>query len=200
MHTFLSFSFSIKSCRFQSLIPTESHRVCISSKPGVEGSDFINATWLHGHQKLREFVLTQHPTNETKAEFWRMLWDHNAQTIVLLTSSLEDQEAFPVFWPVMDEEFDFETFRVRYNEKATHSGHSTFDFVLSSCQDDYEMTVRIIHCSEWPKDESVKTCDMKSLNQVFDVLKVVRDWHLEYQRGPLVVMDRYAKPPSLVKI
>ncbi len=64
--------------------------MALSPRPGVEGSDFINATWLHGHRKLREFVLTQHPTHQTKAEFWRMLWDHNAQTIVLL-SSIDDE-------------------------------------------------------------------------------------------------------------
>ncbi len=59
--------------------------MALSPRPGVEGSDFINATWLHGHRKLREFVVTQHPTAATKGEFWRMLWDHNAQTIVLLS-------------------------------------------------------------------------------------------------------------------
>ena len=72
------------------LIPIEAGRVALASKPGVEGSDYINATWLHGHNKLREFVVTQHPTAKTTEEFWRLLWDHNAQTIVLL-SSLDDE-------------------------------------------------------------------------------------------------------------
>lgn len=73
---------------------------------------------------------------------------------------------------------------MRYIEKAIHEGHSTFDFVLSSCQDDYELTVRIIHCSEWPHNVS------RNLVSAFDVLTLVQAWHLEYQRGPLVVMDR----------
>ena len=53
------------------------------------GSDYINASWLHGHGKLKEFIITQHPTLNVKEDFWRMLWDHNAQTVVLL-SPLED--------------------------------------------------------------------------------------------------------------
>lgn len=60
--------------------------MALAPKPGIEGSDYINATWLHGHNELKEFVITQHPRGEEdRGAFWRMLWDHNAQTIVLLT-------------------------------------------------------------------------------------------------------------------
>ena len=72
------------------LVPIESHRIALSPKPGTDGSDYINASWLNGHNKLKEFILTQHPTIELKEDFWRMLWDHNAQTVVLL--SLSDTE------------------------------------------------------------------------------------------------------------
>lgn len=91
-----------------------------------------------------------------------------------------------MFWPLLEEEFDLGAFRVRFIERNVHSGHSTFDFVLSSCQDDYELTCRVIHCSDWPRRGQPES----NLVQTFDVLKVVRDWHLEYQRGPLVVVDR----------
>ncbi len=172
------------------LVPIESSRVALSPKPGVDGSDYINASWLNGHYRLQEFVVTQHPDAHTRSEFWRMLWDHNAQTIVLL-SALNEDDGCPVFWPLLDEEFDLEVFRVRFIERNVHSGHSTFDFVLSSCQDDYELTVRIIHCSDWPRRH--QQASATNLVQTFDVLKVVRDWHLEYQGGPLVVVDKYVQ-------
>lgn len=41
---------------------------------------------LHGHQKLKEFILSQHPLKDYFEDFWRMLWDHNAQTVVLLST------------------------------------------------------------------------------------------------------------------
>ena len=72
--------------RDSSLIPIESHRIALAPKPGIEGSDYINASWLNGHNKLKEFIVTQHPTTDTKEDFWRMLWDHNAQTVVLLST------------------------------------------------------------------------------------------------------------------
>lgn len=68
------------------MIPIESHRIALAPKPGIEGSDYINASWLNGHNKLKEFIVTQHPTTDTKEDFWRMLWDHNAQTVVLLST------------------------------------------------------------------------------------------------------------------
>jgi len=112
-----------------------------------------------------------------------MLWDHNAQTVVLL-SPLEDPE-FPVFWPVRETDFELETFRVRFVDEAVHEGHSTLDFVVSSQHDDYELAVRIIHCPDWSHSLP------KNVNKNFDVLKLVQDWHLEYQDGPLVVVDKH---------
>ena len=64
------------------------------------------------------------------------------------------------------------------------SGHSTLDFVVSSQHDDYELAVRIIHCPDWSHSLP------KNVNKNFDVLKLVQDWHLEYQDGPLVVVDK----------
>ena len=58
---------------------------------------------------MKEFVITQHPTAETRDAFWTMLWDHNAQTVVLLTPLTQTTA---VFWPVKHEEYDLDYFKV----------------------------------------------------------------------------------------
>ena len=167
--------------RDPAIVPIESARVALRAKPGVEGSDYINASWLQGHDKLKEFIITQHPTGETREDFWTMLWDHNAQTVVLLTPIDTEQ---PIFWPIKNEEYDLGYFKVKFIEEAVHEGHSTLDFVVSSRYDDYELKVRIIHCHGWPHNA-------RPLFKVFNVVNLVQDWHLEYQNGPLVVVDKF---------
>jgi len=172
---------NVNKNRDPSLLPIESARVALTAKPGVEGSDYINASWMQGYDKVKEFIVTQHPRKITKDAFWTMLWDHNAQTVVLLTPINEE---FPVFWPTKHEEYDLDYFKVRFIEEAIHEGHSTLDFVVSSRYDDYELKVRIIHCNGWPHNA-------RPTYKVFNVVNLVQDWHLEYQNGPLVVVDKF---------
>lgn len=75
------------------IFPVESYRVHLTPKPGEDGSDYINGTWLHGFRRLKDYIVTQHPMNHTVKDFWQMIWDHNVQTIVML-SSLEESVSF----------------------------------------------------------------------------------------------------------
>lgn len=57
----------------------------MTPKAGVEGSDYINATWFHGFRQLRDYIVTQHPLPNTVNDFWQMVHDHNVPTIVLMS-------------------------------------------------------------------------------------------------------------------
>ncbi|GBL79845.1 Tyrosine-protein phosphatase 99A [Araneus ventricosus] len=168
--------------RNQNIIPVESYRVHITPKPGKDGSDYINASFFQGFNKLNEFIITQHPTFDTIPDFWQMIWDHNCQTIVML--SFVDEKEYPCFWPEEDKENDYGTFKVKLSEECSQGCFVTRDFILQSTQDDYEVICRIIECSGWPE-----CCT--PLSSVYDLVHLVQDWHLEYQNGPMVVVDRF---------
>ncbi|KAG8195656.1 hypothetical protein JTE90_004989 [Oedothorax gibbosus] len=165
------------------LIPLESYRVHITPKPGTDGSDYINATFLPGFHKLREFIITQHPMVNTIPDFWQMVFDHNSQTVVVLSSV--DEKEFPCFWPKKGEEIDHGGFKLKMVDESCQEAFVTRDFIMQATQDEYEVTCRIIQCPGWPE-----SC-MTAPSSCFDLVQIVQKWHLEYQFGPIIVVDRY---------
>ncbi|XP_075525453.1 putative receptor-type tyrosine-protein phosphatase mosPTP-1 isoform X3 [Dermacentor variabilis] len=194
---------AVKPCnkaknRSLNLIPIESHRVHITPKPGTDGSDYINATFLQGYNRLREYIVTQHPLMTTMADFWQMVWDHNSQTVVVL--SVVDEKEYPQFWPDTDEEQDYGSFKVKptSDETATTASTDTVpadekpsggpglvsrDFILQSTQDDYELSCRVIQCPGWPQ-----ACT--PMATLFDLIRTVAARHAEDLNGPVVIVDK----------
>ena len=53
---------------------------------------YISASYLYppqGYHKQRAFVATQGPLPDTTDDFWRMVWENNSATIVMLTQERE---------------------------------------------------------------------------------------------------------------
>ena len=188
--------------RSLNLIPLEAHRVHILPRvPGTEGSDYINATFLPGFSRLREFIITQHPVWDTIPDFWQMVWDHNVTTVVMCSSVINEKE-YPQFWPDREDEADYGSFKVKLvdDTRVVLNGEggggfvSRRDLLLQSTQDDYEMTCRLVHSVDWP--------ERQPLAHVFDLIKGVQDWAAGDQLqlggagsadsiGPMVVMDNF---------
>jgi receptor-type tyrosine-protein phosphatase gamma len=110
-------------------------------------------------------------------------WIYN--TSYILKDIINFFQEFGIFWPVANEEMEAESFRVKFVDEGDQSGYVTRDFTVHSLQDDYELPVRMIHCANWPHNCS-------PITSVFELINLVQEWHLEYQNGPIVVMDRYS--------
>ncbi|KAL5237711.1 hypothetical protein ACI65C_005121 [Semiaphis heraclei] len=169
--------------RSQEFIPVENSRVHLTPKPGIEGSDYINASWIIGFKRLGEFIVTQHPLENTVLDFWQMLWDHNAQTVVILTDMSEDTDSLIKFWPMdSDTTLDSDNFKVKsVQEDKIGDDYETRDLVIQSVQDDFMLPVRLIHSKY----------SVRELSSLIKLLEIVQMWHLEYQNGPIVVVDKF---------
>ncbi|CAL4125434.1 unnamed protein product, partial [Meganyctiphanes norvegica] len=163
-------------------LPMENGRVHLTPKAGCDGSDYVNATWLMGHKRLREYIMTQHPLSQTVLDFWQMVWDHNAQAVVVLTP-LDDNQGLPQFWPTQEEDLESEHWKVRFVDEKLNSGLTTIDCAVQSLQDDYELPVRLIHCPGWPHT-------LPALSTTLSLVTMVSEIHSNYQNGPLIVVDR----------
>ncbi|KAL8600114.1 hypothetical protein ACOMHN_009721 [Nucella lapillus] len=171
--------------RSDALLPVNLKRVVLPARPGVEGSEYINATFLHGYKKSEEFIVTQYPLDSTKEDFWRMVWDRNSPVVIVLLAP-EEEEA-PSFWPESGEvvEVDAGNFKLSMREDPeVHPAYITRHFILESMQYDYIFMTKVVTVPEWPDTFPVKF-------DIFTLVETVIDWLTANEIGPVIVMDKY---------
>ncbi|BFZ10956.1 hypothetical protein BsWGS_13995 [Bradybaena similaris] len=173
--------------RIGSVLPVNLKRVLLPARPGIDGSDYINATYLQGYKKSAEFIVTQHPTEDTMEDFWRMVWDKNSPVIVVL-SPIDDVD-YKEFWPPKGSSIDVDSgnFRLSLKDELVTDGDLemlTLEFILDSIQYDYTLMTRIVCIKAWP-------ASCAELHQVFNAIVAVHGYINSLECGPIIVMDRF---------
>lgn len=160
--------------RYVNILPFDDTRVILNEYRGIPGSDYINASYIHGYTKPKEFIASQGPKEELKDDFWRLVWEKNVHVIVMVTQCVEaNKEKCCTYWPspsnVQGWRLGFPKLHVRTVLEVNHQpgGYITRKFELS--KGSRSRVIQHFHYVSWPDMGCPQTPD-----QLIQFVKVVR--------------------------
>ncbi|KAK2157476.1 hypothetical protein LSH36_190g00109 [Paralvinella palmiformis] len=83
--------------RYRNIYAYDDTRVILD---GEEKNSYINATYITGYNKKKEYIATQGTKDTTFVDFWRLLWQEKANRIVMVTNVKEKgKQKIDPYWP-----------------------------------------------------------------------------------------------------
>ncbi|XP_063915397.1 tyrosine-protein phosphatase Lar isoform X6 [Zophobas morio] len=137
--------------RLVHILPYESTRVCLTPMRGIEGSDYINASFIDGYRYRKAYIATQGPLVDTTDDLWRMLWEHNSTIIVMLTKLKEmGREKCHQYWP-SDRSVRYQCFVVDPIAEYNMPQYILREFKVTDAREGSSRTVRQFQFTDWPE-------------------------------------------------
>uniref|UniRef100_A0A9J8BCQ7 protein-tyrosine-phosphatase n=1 Tax=Cyprinus carpio carpio TaxID=630221 RepID=A0A9J8BCQ7_CYPCA len=130
--------------------PTDDHtRVRLQLLEGDPHSDYINANYIDGYHRPRHYIATQGPMQETVRDFWRMIWQENSASIVMVTNLVEVGRVKCVrYWP--DETELYGDIKVTLIETEPLAEYVIRTFTVQKKGHHEIREIRQFHFTSWP--------------------------------------------------
>uniref|UniRef100_A0AAR2L369 protein-tyrosine-phosphatase n=1 Tax=Pygocentrus nattereri TaxID=42514 RepID=A0AAR2L369_PYGNA len=137
--------------RLVNIMPYETTRVSLQPIRGVEGSDYVNGSFIDGYRQQRAYIATQGPLAETAEDYWRMLWEHNSTIVVMLTKLREmGREKCHQYWP-SERSARYQYFVVDPMAEYNMPQYILREFKVTDARDGQSRTVRQFQFTDWPE-------------------------------------------------
>jgi netrin-G3 ligand len=141
--------------RFQNISPFDDNLVTLPLILNEEGSNYINASYVDGYQRMKAYIAAQGPLPHTAVDFWRMIWEYKLPTIIMLTQLLEKGiTKCAQYWPEQPENEEEFGFGIKVTLKAEEVNHGYTKRKLTLKNDNSStlpfLNVTQYHFTEWP--------------------------------------------------
>ncbi|XP_076806611.1 receptor-type tyrosine-protein phosphatase O-like [Clavelina lepadiformis] len=167
----------------KNILPYDITRVKLEMIGDEPGTDFIHANYIPGYNEEKEFIATQGPLPTTKEDFWRMIWEQNSRTIVMLTQIVEGERVkCDHYWPYNNEPVVMAGIAVKIVVESTSKDWVCREIMLS--KDSEQRLVTQFHYTAWPDHGVPDTAE--------NLVKFVRYFQRQVSRetrdcGPITV-------------
>uniref|UniRef100_A0A8D0CKF6 Receptor-type tyrosine-protein phosphatase U n=1 Tax=Scleropages formosus TaxID=113540 RepID=A0A8D0CKF6_SCLFO len=142
--------------RHDSLMGYDRHRVKLHPLLGDPNSDYINANYIdirinrEGYHRSNHFIATQGPKQETVYDFWRMVWQENCFSIVMITKLVEvGRVKCCKYWP--DDSDMYGDIKITLLKIETLAEYTVRTFALERRGYPAKHEVRQFHFTSWPE-------------------------------------------------
>ncbi|KAJ8040306.1 Receptor-type tyrosine-protein phosphatase T [Holothuria leucospilota] len=182
----VALKFQNKPRNFSKFILAYDHsRVKLDTNGSDARSDYINASYIKNLQGKKSFIAAQGPQEGTVDDFWKMVWQENVETIVMVTDNIEKNKILcSTYWPNkvhMGEVYGDIT--VILMESTSYTSHTIRKLNLLKGNHKAEVhTVTQIHVHSWPYGSVPK--EPASL---ISVIKKVKSLQTDGSSSPLLV-------------
>ncbi|XP_041963008.1 receptor-type tyrosine-protein phosphatase U isoform X3 [Alosa sapidissima] len=142
--------------RQDTLMGYDRHRVKLHPLLGDPNSDYINANYIdirinrEGYHRSNHFIATQGPKQETVYDFWRMVWQENCFSIVMITKLVEvGRVKCCKYWP--DDSELYGDIKITLLKTETLAEYTVRTFSLERRGYSAKHEVRQFHFTSWPE-------------------------------------------------
>ncbi|XP_035698224.1 receptor-type tyrosine-protein phosphatase U-like isoform X3 [Branchiostoma floridae] len=93
--------------RYKNIVSYDHSRVVFQDQPTRPNSDYINASYIDGYDKVKAFIACQGPKQDTSRDMWRMVWQERSACVVMVTNLVENGRAkCERYWPEENNEYE----------------------------------------------------------------------------------------------
>ncbi|AAZ30024.1 PTP3 [Bracoviriform indiense] len=165
----------------------EHSRVFLSEE--TSSSNYINASYIDGFRRPKAYIVTRTPDSEkTTCNFWKMIWEHQTEMIVMLNKSEENGDGISYWNPEEGSSLQCGKLRIK-TSKIHQNHHPSFQItsLLVTHEDGVKLFVNHFLFKNWQRDDILPPeCDF------LDLLFMARLY--DQSAGSSVALKGYKSP------
>uniref|UniRef100_A0A8C4U3H9 Receptor-type tyrosine-protein phosphatase eta n=1 Tax=Falco tinnunculus TaxID=100819 RepID=A0A8C4U3H9_FALTI len=145
--------------RYNNVLPYDISRVKLSDQNSAT-DDYINANYMPGYNSKKAFIAAQGPLPSTIEDFWRMIWEKNIYSIVMLTKCVEQARTkCEQYWPDKQSK-SYGDITVTMVSEVVLPEWTIRDFTVEKSNTPESHMVRQFHFTSWPDHGVPETTDL----------------------------------------
>ncbi|OQR75318.1 receptor-type tyrosine-protein phosphatase kappa-like [Tropilaelaps mercedesae] len=181
-------------------VPPDNFRPYLTTFQSNDNTDYINAVFVDGYTRSKEYIVTEWPLQSTAQDVWSLIYDHGCNAVVILCDP-PPSHTFPAFWPTERDK------RMKYGPVFTVDvvSYSHYQKIKSWI---FRINKKVVSLTElmagvkaepkttqffqitcWPEGHRVPT----STNTLVEMMNMVERWRQRTTYGPVLVISHNGK-------